>query len=206
MIRLMRAMAFVSAAALVAAALGPAEAQIYRWTDERGTSHYVDGLDNVPERYRSQAAPLGLRNKPAPPASKTEGAGDGAPAGGATIRFTPGKPIFVDARVNGTAPVRLVLDTGADRTLLSPRALAAAGVSLTRGTRSGQIVGVTGTAEIQVVVIDSLEVGAARVGRLAVSAHDMSDPGHDGLLGRDFLDQFNVSIDSGRGVVTLTPK
>jgi len=28
----------------------------------------------------------------------------------------------------------------------------------------------------------------------------------DGLLGRDFLDQFNVNIDSSRGVVTLAPK
>jgi osmotically-inducible protein OsmY len=28
----------------------------------------------------------------------------------------------------------------------------------------------------------------------------------DGLLGRDFLDQFNVNIDSGKGVVTLSPK
>jgi len=26
------------------------------------------------------------------------------------------------------------------------------------------------------------------------------------VLGRDFLDQFNVSIDSTRGVVTLSPK
>ena len=28
----------------------------------------------------------------------------------------------------------------------------------------------------------------------------------DGLLGRDFLDQFNVNIDSAKGQVTLTPK
>jgi hypothetical protein len=28
----------------------------------------------------------------------------------------------------------------------------------------------------------------------------------DGLLGRDFLDQFNVNIDSSQGVVTLAPK
>jgi len=28
----------------------------------------------------------------------------------------------------------------------------------------------------------------------------------DGLLGRDFLDQFKVSIDSDTGIVTLAPK
>jgi len=28
----------------------------------------------------------------------------------------------------------------------------------------------------------------------------------DGLLGRDFLDQFRVSIDSDSGVATLAPK
>jgi hypothetical protein len=30
--------------------------------------------------------------------------------------------------------------------------------------------------------------------------------GADGTLGRDFLEQFNVNIDSAKGVVTLTPK
>jgi predicted aspartyl protease len=108
--------------------------------------------------------------------------------------------------VNGSHSVRLLLDTGADRTLISPRALVAAGVSLTRGSMTGSISGVTGTADVQAVALDSLEVGEARVGRLRVISYDMNQSGYDGLLGRDFLEQFNVSIDSSRGLVSIAPR
>jgi Aspartyl protease len=66
--------------------------------------------------------------------------------------------------------------------------------------------GVTGTTDVRRVAIESLAIGEARVARLQVVAHDMDQPGIDGLLGRDFLDQFKVTIDSTIGVVTLAPK
>jgi hypothetical protein len=37
-------------------------------------------------------------------------------------------------------------------------------------------------------------------------AHDAALQNADGLLGRDFLDRFTVTIDSKAGVVTLAPK
>jgi hypothetical protein len=40
---------------------------------------------------------------------------------------------------------------------------------------------------------------------MLVVSHDTGFRG-DGLLGRDFLDHFSVTIDNGAGVVTLTPK
>lgn len=187
------------------AAPNPSAAQIYRWIDERGNAHYAEGLDSVPERYRARAVPLGLRKSPPEPAVPAPG-GKPAATGATTIRFRPGERIMVDARINGRASARLLLDTGADRTLVSPRALVAAGVSLTRGGVSGQLTGVTGTTEAQGVTVDSLEVGEARVSRLLVVSHDINQPGLDGLLGRDFLEQFTVTIDSARGVVTLAPK
>ena len=100
-----------------------------------------------------------------------------------------------------------MLDTGSDRTLISPRALQAAGVRLAGATTTGQITGATGSEQIQFVIVDSLEVGEARVGRMPVGAFNLptTDVG-DGLLGRDFLDQFNLNIDSTKGVVTLSPK
>jgi hypothetical protein len=172
----------------------PAQAEFFRYTDEQGQSYYVQGLESVPARYRASAVPLGLRN--APPSTSA----------GTTIRYTPGQPIMVDVRINGSAPARLLLDTGADRTLISPRALAAAGVSLTRPFAQGQIVGVTGTDRVSFVLIDSLEVGDARVNRLPVAAYETAQLPGDGLLGRDFLGRFTVNIDSDRGVVTISPK
>jgi hypothetical protein len=182
----------------------PTLAQFYRWTDDRGHSHYTEALDNIPERYRGTAVPLGYRNAPAP----TPGAEPAAPIGETVIRFTPGRHIVVDARVNGSTTARLILDTGAAHTLLSPRVLAAAGVSLTRGTVPTRARGLAaGTdVDIHMVVVDSLTVGEARVGRMVVSAYEMHMSDVDGLLGQDFLGRFRVTIDSSRGEVVIGPR
>jgi predicted aspartyl protease len=113
---------------------------------------------------------------------------------------------MVSARINGATSVDLLLDTGADRTVMSPRVFAAAGISLSRGVGTGSIRGATGTANVTAVPIESIEVGEAKVGRMVVISHDIEQGGIDGLLGRDFLDQFNVNVDNAQGVVTLTPK
>jgi len=199
----------VGVAVVLCVVATPAAAEIYKWIDDRGGAHYSEGFESVPERYRATALPLGLRNQPAPPASselRESAARHTSKAGATEIRYVPGERIVVDARLNGDHTVRLLLDTGADRTLISPRALVAAGVSLTRNAISGSIRGVTGTAEVKSVVVESLEIGDARVGRLRVLAYEMEQWGHDGLLGRDYLDQFQVAIDTSRGVVTLSPK
>jgi hypothetical protein len=205
MIHWMIRVAVLAVAVLLLARPTPADAQIYRWVDERGVPHYADGIDSVPENYRATAVPTGFRNAPA---SSTPPAVTGASVGGSSateIRFTRGEAIVVNATINGRTAVKLILDTGADRTVINPRALAAAGASLTEGP-PGQIRGATGTASAQAAAIDTLEVGGAKVSKLFVIAHDIEQGAVDGLLGRDFLDQFKVSIDSDNGVATLAPK
>jgi len=182
----------------------PADAQIYRWVDDNGVPHFTDGIDSVPDRYRSKAVPLGMKN--APPAPAAPGAPGAKASGETAIQFIPGQRIMVDARINGNAEARLMLDTGADRTLISPRALQAAGVRLTGPSTTAEVTGAMGSGQMQFIVIDSLEVGESRVGRMPVGSGILPPDVGDGLLGRDFLDQFNVNIDSGKGVVTLTPK
>lgn len=200
---------FLGLVIVVGVAVGPppAFAQFYRWIDERGNAHYAEGIDNVPQRYRSVAVPLGMRNSPTPSAP-TAGAATQATGSATEIRFVPGRHIVVDARINGGPTVKLILDTGAGGTLISPRALAASGVSLTRGTRVGKTRGVAKDVEVEVmqVAIDSLEVGGARVGRMLVSSYEMDMTDVEGLLGQDFLGHFNVTIDSNEGVVTLVKK
>jgi len=185
------------------------EAQLYRWVDSEGVAHFSEGIDSIPEKFRGTATPLGLRNAPPAPAGQAPADAAGASGvtrtGGTQIKFTPGRPIIVEALINGRTTTRLVLDTGADRTVVNPRALAAAGVSL-RQSANGRIRGATGTAPVQAAYVDSLEVGRARVGKLLVISHDIEQDGVDGLLGRDFLGQFTVSIDSKAGIATLDPK
>jgi hypothetical protein len=201
----------------------PAAAEIYRYTDATGSSHYVEGLEGVPQEYRARAAPVGLRNAPAgapTPAPGGPGAALGRPgsapggaasapgaskAGGTTIKYTPGQRIMVDVKINGSANANLLLDTGADRTMINPRVLVSAGASISRPVGTTRVTGVAGSDEVSFVVIDSLEVGEARVGRMQVASYDVAGAG-DGLLGRDFLDRFSVNIDSAAGVVTLSPK
>ncbi|HET7340246.1 MAG TPA: aspartyl protease family protein [Methylomirabilota bacterium] len=197
----------LSLSAMLVTLAAPAHAQIYRYTDEQGHNYYVEGHDNVPERYRARAVPLPLRNAPAAPAS-TAPAGEAArPAGGTVIKYTPGQRILVDVKINGSFVTKLLLDTGADRTMISPRALQAAGVAVARPVASGQLQGATGRDRIDYVVVDSLEVGEARVGKMPVGAYELAGEGAgDGLLGRDFLDQFKLTMDATTGEVHLDPK
>jgi hypothetical protein len=85
--------------------------------------------------------------------------------------------------------------------------LSALGVSYDAAVR-GSIKGVTGDAEVLVVRVDSIDVSGAKYGPLVVVSHDPGfGPGRgDGLLGRDFLDNFLITIDNAAGLLTLTPR
>lgn len=190
---------------LLSVALTGASAQIYRWTDERGDVRYSQGLHSVPPQFRGGAVMMAPPSPPAAPVAPTPAAPEPA-AGVARIPFTPGQPIMVTARINGGGTTQLLLDTGAQGTVISPTALAALGVSYRNAVR-GSIKGVTGDAHVLAVRIESIEVEGARFGPLMVVSHDAGlGSGRDGLLGRDFLDNFIVTIDSNARVVTLTPK
>jgi predicted aspartyl protease len=178
-----------------------ASAQVYRWTDGEGSIHYSQGIESVPQRFRPGAVIIGYdRPAPAaPPAAAVERPGIGR------IRFSPGQPIMVTARINGGGTAELMLDTGATRTVIDPRVLQAAGVSF-RNAQRGSLRGVTGEADVLAVPVDSIEVSGATSGPLLVVSHDTGFGKGDGLLGRDFLDHFTVNIDNASGIVTLTPK
>jgi hypothetical protein len=166
---------------------GLAAAQMYRWEDDQGTIHYGNMPMGVHEPVAEQAA-----------ASSAYSESPGL----TRIAYAPGEPIFVSATIGGAGPLTLILDTGADRTMIAPQALARLGISLTDAPRA-QIAGVTGTTHGEVVKVTSLEVGEAKAGPLSVIAHDANLQKADGLLGRDFLEQFTVTIDSSQQVVTL---
>jgi hypothetical protein len=189
----------ILAAALVVGVLATsAGAQVYHWVDDQGVIHYTTGLESVPERYRDGARVMASSPVDSPmPESLVS-----ARAGTTTIPFVAGRPIVVATQINGAGPVMLVLDTGADRTMVAPIALARIGVTVA-GTDRAQVRGVTGATQADVLWVDSVEVGNARAGPLAIIAHDANLPEADGLLGRDFLSLFSVSIDARAMIVTL---
>ena len=214
-------------AILVAGVAPPAGAQLYRWTNEQGDLHITEGLDSVPERFRKGAVLLGYPPaRVSPPSVAQPGTATPTPSAPAApgpaaaplplaapgtegqllarIPYVPGTPILVTVRVNGGRSVQLILDTGAEVTMISPQALSALGVEM-RPVRAARIQGVagTGTLDVPSIMLDSVEVGEAKAGPLEVLAHNPSLTRGEGLLGRDFLDRFTVSIDTRAREVRL---
>ena len=180
---------------------GLALGDIYYWMDDQGTQHYTTRLESIPEPYRSKAIPLPLPTSPPVPPEITPGP---SPKGLTKIPFTPGSPVLVSVKINGGGPITLILDTGADRTMVAPSALSRLGVSFENALR-GVVRGVTGASYVEAVWVNSVEIEEAKVGPLLIIAHDADLKGAEGLLGRDFLANFNVTIDSKERVVTLAP-
>jgi len=171
--------------------------------------HFTNAPDLVPESFRSRIGP------PPPAAPSPDGSpAPNAPANEAVaaaraltrIPFSPGAPIIVSARISeASSLVSLILDTGADRTVIAPQALWRLGIS-TLNAPTAMIRGVAGAGEGEVVQVTSVQVGEAKVGPLRIIAHDADLKQAEGLLGRDFLEHFTVTIDAREQVVTLSPK
>src|SRR5262245_9050706 len=201
-----RALAAMAVAALL---LFPAAgaAQMYRWEDEGGTVHFTNAPERIPDPIRSQMGPIELA--PAPDEAEAKPAAPSAPATPprlTRIPFSPGSPIVVNARISdAAAPVSLILDTGADRTIIAPQALFRLGITALNAPQA-LIKGVTGLGQGDIVQVTSIQVGDARVGPLRIVALDADLKQAEGLLGRDFLEHFTVTIDAREQVVTLVPK
>lgn len=175
-----------------------AGAELYRWTDPDGVVRYTNDPDSIPPAHRPGAQ---LVDSPQPrptPKASTPSAPDPD-----VIPFAAGSPIQARVYVNGV-PLLLLLDTGAERTVIAPAALARAGVD-PEGGRPVELLGVTGGAAAREVVVPELDVAGARLGPLTVVAHDVGVGGADGLLGRDVLAQFTLTVDAAAGRATLVP-
>jgi predicted aspartyl protease len=96
------------------------------------------------------------------------------------------------------------VDTGASQTVISKR--------IARDLRlmavdTGISFGIGGAVSNDIALVDSIRVGRAGLTKTAVSIHDFSpDPRLEGLLGLDFLSRFQMSVDVGKRVMTLTPR
>lgn len=178
--------------AILALGAARAEATLYRWTEPDGTAHYTTDAASIPAEARAGATVVEhpVAREPAPPAE---------PA----VPLTAATPLVVDARLNGV-PLRLLIDTGADRTLISPAALTRAGLVL--AGPPVRIIGVTGTVDATLITVPLLEVAGVQMGPLAVVAHTLPSADFDGLLGRDILQAFTVTVDPDTQRPMLTPR
>lgn len=108
------------------------------------------------------------------------------------------------ANGSSSTTANLVVDTGAGQTVLSKRVARDLGLT---ALDSQARLGIGGAVRVDVGVVESVKVGAAEQKNMPISIHDFSpDPRIEGLLGFDFLGRFQMSVDSDRQVIVLTPK
>jgi predicted aspartyl protease len=195
-------MRVVFALALVLALASPVSAALWRWVDSAGVTYYTSERNTIPEKYRKTAEEIGVPSAREPQPAASPSSPTASPSSG-VVPLPTGAPIMVEALLNGV-PLRLLLDTGADRTVISPAALSRAGIDTRTGTPF-RISGVTGSSPASLVNVPRLDIAGAQVGPLGVVAFAV--PGEvDGLLGRDVLDGFMVTFDPGQNKATLTPR
>ena len=116
--------------------------------------------------------------------------------------------VFVAATVNGGPSALLIVDTGAEWTILTPRLLRRLGVVVPAGALKRKIRVVGGqTLDVPFVKIATIRVGEAMVKGQEIGVYEIhpDEPVIDGLLGGDFLQRFRVTVDRTAKQMRLEP-
>lgn len=113
--------------------------------------------------------------------------------------------VVATVMLNGKGPFRFIVDTGANDSTVSPKLAAALGLPASVGG-SLRIAGVTGTAIVPSVSIESLRAGALVIGHSQVPV--VWSPvmtGADGILGAAGLSQDSLLVDFRHNTVVIRP-
>ncbi|MFK7895868.1 MAG: TIGR02281 family clan AA aspartic protease [Myxococcota bacterium] len=202
---------------LLGLASGEALAEIYKWKDSAGRLHFAQDLNQVPPKYRAQAAgdvvdpstrPAIQTYEPTPPAAvpkRTRGrkSASGRKGGsGETYRIRvakTGSSMYVQVRLNDNVTAPFIIDTGASDVLLPLSVANELGVDL-EGARTGVYSTANGLVKQSLITLDSVNLGGARAENVPAS---VSPTMSIGLLGLSFFNHFDYQFDPARGIVTL---
>ena len=113
--------------------------------------------------------------------------------------------VVLPVSINNAGPYRFLLDTGASNTILS--ANVADNLGIPKG-RSQMLLTAGGNLPVSVRMIDTLQVGAARLEKVEIAVTNfglMNTLNVDGVLGGDYLRQFKVFIDYDNQIVEIEP-
>lgn len=110
--------------------------------------------------------------------------------------------IWAPVYINGKGPFRLVLDTGASHSGITARVAAALGIPLDQ-SEPVMLRGVTGSAQVPTIRVDSLIVGdlVLRPAVLPIVLDALG--GADGVLGTDGLQDKRIVIDFRHDLITI---
>ena len=108
----------------------------------------------------------------------------------------------VAVRVGDRGPYRFLIDTGAERTVISRQLAEVLGLAAGSGMK---VQSVLGLAPVQTVRIPVLQVSNRSVAVANAPAFESADIGADGVLGVDSLARQRVTLDFKRGVMGVSP-
>ena len=114
--------------------------------------------------------------------------------------------VVVPAMVNGKGPFRFIVDTGATHSTVSPWLVRTLGLKPAEGT-SIVLNGITGTAQVVAVTIDTLQTGDLTVdGLVAPVVWAPVMAGADGIFGAAGLTEKSLSVDFERNRVRVSAR
>jgi predicted aspartyl protease len=182
---------------LLATAAPGFSGEMYRWVDEQGRLHLTD----TPPRSRQDLRDVKVYRpdeRPSPPGSSHAPVVETGRA-----KLTPTKPdgaITVEALLNRRLSVPLILDTGADLTVLTNQVAADLRLSGLAGLPKLQFRTPGGMINLPITTRQSLRIGTAEARDVNI-AIDIDGHLPVGLLGMSFLRHFRVTVDQQRGQV-----
>jgi clan AA aspartic protease (TIGR02281 family) len=210
------AVGFALAIGLLAAPASRAD--VYRWVDESGRTHFTTELHEVPANKRAAAQEAASAPAKQGPTLQTFGTGAaGQPlrtlvqqakrSVGASTVFTvqverAGTSLIVPVRLNDRVVAPFLIDTGASDVLLPQSVADQLGIEINADTRRVRYSTANGVVENPVVMLDAVDLGGARVEGVPAS---VSPSLGVGLLGLSFFNHFTYEVDAAQGVVRLRP-
>jgi hypothetical protein len=210
---------FIAVALLVSLCSSGYCAEYYKWTDEDGNLHFSDSLSNVPEKYRKQIESKRFEDdKPSSPEPRDRARPAKQPSadkekGGIQpkryeVVYTPyggsAKRVIISVTFNGSVTAPIAIDTGAPGTMISVALAKRLGLF---DEDQGRLIisagGIGGTAPAIRSIVDTIQVGGAKINFIPTTIITSISDSFEGLLGLDFVSNYSVTIDSRRKLVVF---
>lgn len=173
--------------------------EMYRWVDEQGRVHLTD----TPPQSKGALQEFKIY-QPGVPGQVPEPSGPPV-AGPGRVKMTPTKPggtVVIDAMLNRRVTVPMLLDTGADFTVLTKQVARDLRLSSLDHLPTREFKTAGGSVRFPIATLQSLRIGTAEARDVEV-AIDIDGHMPMGLLGMTFLRHFKVTVDHQRGQVTF---
>jgi clan AA aspartic protease (TIGR02281 family) len=173
--------------------------EMYRWVDEQGHTYLTD----TPPKSNAGLQQYKVYQPNAP--DDTSDPHAQPHAGPASVKMTstkPGGTVVVDVLLNRRVPAPMLLDTGADFTVLTKQMAKDLRLSSLDHLPKREFKTAGGAVNFPIATLQSLRVGTAEARDVEV-AIDIDGHMPIGLLGMTFLRHFKVTVDQQHGQVTF---